>query len=87
MPNSHLVLHKKKHENNTLKNKISIKHLSKIINLGAKNCPVGRKVSICPSVELSCLDNVVHPLEDGGHNEAAEAAEGHRHGEQHLDQQ
>ena len=41
MPNSHLVLHKE-----TLKqhfeNKISIKHFIKIINLGAKNCPVGR---------------------------------------------
>ena len=41
MPNSHLVLHKE-----TLKqqfeNKISIKHLIKIINLVAKNCPVGR---------------------------------------------
>ena len=41
MPNSHLVLHKEalKH---TLKNKISIKHLIKIINFGTKNCPVGR---------------------------------------------
>ena len=41
MPNSHLVLHKE-----TLKqhfeNKISIKHLIKIINMGAINCPVGR---------------------------------------------
>ena len=41
MPNSHLILHKET-LNNTLKNKISIKHLSKIINLGPKNCPVGR---------------------------------------------
>ena len=41
MPNSHLVLHKE-----TLKqhfeNKTSIRHLIKIINLLAKNCPVGR---------------------------------------------
>ena len=41
MPNSHLVLHietSKQH----FENKISIKHLIKIIHLGAKNCPVGR---------------------------------------------
>ena len=41
MPNSHLFLHKE-----TLKQyfekKISIKHLIKINNLGAINCPVGR---------------------------------------------
>ena len=41
MPNSHLVLHKET-LNNTLKNKISFKHLIKVTNLGAKNCPVGR---------------------------------------------
>ena len=38
----HVLFYIKKHLNNTLKNKISIKHLNKIINLGAKNCPVGR---------------------------------------------
>ena len=42
MPNAHLVLHKET-LNNTLKNKISIKDSSDFINLGAKNCPVGRK--------------------------------------------
>ena len=44
MPNLHLVLHKETFViiNNTLKNKISTKHLFKIINLEAKNCPVGR---------------------------------------------
>ena len=39
--NLHLVLHKEKLKQH-LKNKISIKHLIKIINLGAINCPVGR---------------------------------------------
>ena len=39
----HILFYIKKHQNNTLKkNKISIKHLIQIINLGAKNCPVGR---------------------------------------------
>ena len=49
MPNSHLVLHKealkqkqKKIKIKNKKNKMSIKHLIEIINLGAKNCPVGR---------------------------------------------
>ena len=43
MPNLHLVLHKETlNFENTLKNKISIKHLFQKINLGAKNCPVGR---------------------------------------------
>ena len=41
MPNTHLVLHIET-LSNTLKNKTSIKHLIKIINLGAINCPVGR---------------------------------------------
>ena len=39
MSNSHLVLYK---ETYTLKNKTSIKHLIKIIHLGAINCPAGR---------------------------------------------
>ena len=38
--NSHLVLHKET-LNNTLKNRKLIKHLIKIINLGAINGPVG----------------------------------------------
>ena len=41
MPNSHLVVHKETLKQH-LKNKISIKHLNKIMNLGDKNCPVGR---------------------------------------------
>ena len=36
------VLHKETLKQHFIKNKISIKHLIKIINLGAKNCPVGR---------------------------------------------
>ena len=39
MPNSHLVLHKETLKQHC-KNKMSIKHLIKIINLGAINCPV-----------------------------------------------
>ena len=44
MPSLHLVLHKEtlKQHFGPLENKISIKHLIKIINFGAKNCPVGR---------------------------------------------
>ena len=41
-----------------MKNKISIKHLIEIINLGAKNCPVGRN-----GLSKSCLkDNVCTKL-------------------------
>ena len=41
MPNLHLVLHKET-LNKTLEFKKLIKHLIKIINLGAKYGPVGR---------------------------------------------
>ena len=50
MPNSHLVLHKE-----TLNDtKISIKHLSKLINFGAKNCPIGRNGLKCAQLYVSC---------------------------------
>ena len=42
MPKSHLVLHKETLQQHTLKNKTLIKHLILKINLGAKNCPIGR---------------------------------------------
>ena len=42
MPNSHLILHKETLKQHKDINKISIKHLIRIINLGAKNRPVGR---------------------------------------------
>ena len=41
IPNSHLVLHKETLKQR-FKNKTSVKHLIKIINLGAINCPVVR---------------------------------------------
>ena len=42
MSNSHLVLHKETLKQHFEKYTTSIKHLIKIINLGAINCPVGR---------------------------------------------
>ena len=42
MPNWHLVLHKETLKQHFEKQITSIKHLIKIINLGAINCPVGR---------------------------------------------
>ena len=41
MPNSHLVLHKETLKKHFEKENIN-KHLLKIINLGAINCPAGR---------------------------------------------
>ena len=49
MPNSQLALHKE-----TLKNKISIKQIIKIINLGAINCPVGRNGLNTAGTHLPC---------------------------------
>ena len=42
MPNSHQMMKTTILKQHFEKYKISIKHLIKIINLGAKNCPVGR---------------------------------------------
>ena len=69
MPNLHLF-YIKKHENNTLENKISIKHLIKII--WGPNCPVGRNgltfsvtkyVTFCLCANLILYFNSHRPIQ------------------------